>query len=110
MSGLPSWPWSARREHPEMDDVHDTERSPVYHDDDELRTIVAELWPAGPPRLFALVQEDEDEDEQLVRHVMAYGIELPGGEAATVGAVPGHWPSADSASECVGSDVLWLSR
>ena len=40
MSGLPSWPWSARREHPEMDDVHDTERSPVYHDDDELRTIV----------------------------------------------------------------------
>ena len=40
-----------------MDHVHQTERPPVYHDP-ELRAIVAELWPGGPPRLFALVQED----------------------------------------------------
>ena len=99
-----------------MDDAHGTERVPVYHDP-ERRAMMAELWPGGPPRLFALVQEDEHEDEheddRTVREVMAYGIELPDGAAATVGvAMPGwgRWLSADSASRRMNSDLVWLSQ
>lgn len=91
-----------------MDDIHGTERTSVYHAH-ETDAIVAELWPAGPPRLFALIQEDEDEDE-VVRQVAAYGIELPDGEAATFGTVRGRWCSADSASYRTDSNVLWLSH
>lgn len=64
-----------------------------------------------------LVQEDEHEDDQendrTVREVMAYGIELPDGAAATVGvAMPGggRWLSADSASRRMNSDLVWLSQ
>jgi hypothetical protein len=91
-------------------DPHETERPPLCRDR-KRSAIVDELWPGGPPRLFALVQEDEDEHEEVVRQVTAYGIELPGGEAATVGAVHGwgRWLSADSASEWTGSDLVWLS-
>lgn len=92
-----------------MDDVHETGQPPVYHVP-ETAAIVAELWPAGPPRLFALVQAYEGEDEQVVRQVMAYGIELPGGGAATVGRISGRWRSADSAASRLYSDLLWLSR
>jgi hypothetical protein len=94
-----------------MDGVHDTERLPVYHDP-ELGAIVAELWPGGPPRLFALVYEGDDENDQIVREVMAYGIALPNGSAATVGAAGsgwGRWRSACSASRRTGSDLVWLS-
>jgi hypothetical protein len=45
--------------------------------------------------------------------VRGYGIALPGGSAATVGATGsgwGHWRSADSASWRTGSDLVWLSR
>lgn len=92
-------------------DVHDTERPSVYHDQAN-EAIVAELWPSGPPRLFALITEDEDEHEQVVREVFAYGIELPSGEAATVGAAQGwgRWLDADNASRWTGSDLIWLSR
>jgi hypothetical protein len=74
--------------------------------------IVAELWPAGPPRLFALIQETDDEDGQVAPTVTAYGIALPDGPATTVGAAGtgwGLWLSADSACRRTGSDLLWLS-
>lgn len=77
-----------------------------------MGAIVAELWPCGPPRLFALIHESDDENDRLVREVRAYGIALPGGSAATVGATGsgwGHWRSADSASWRTGSDLVWLS-
>lgn len=94
-----------------MDDVRESEQPSVYHES-ETAAIVAELWPAGPPRLFALIQEDEDEHEQVVRTVAAYGIELPGGEAATIGeAVPGwgRWLSAGNARRRMFSELVWLS-
>lgn len=96
-----------------MDDVHESERLPVYHDP-RTDALVAELWPAGPPRLFALVDEDEDENDEVVREVMAYGIALPDGAATTVGATGvgwASWLSADSAFEWMGgSDLIWLSQ
>lgn len=94
-----------------MDDVRESEQPSVYHES-ETAAIMAELWPAGSPRLFALVQEDEDEHEQVVRTVTAYGIELPGGEAVTIGAAMpgwGRWHSAGSARRRMFSELVWLS-
>ncbi|MFC3985230.1 hypothetical protein [Streptosporangium jomthongense] len=58
-------------------------------------------------RAFALVQEiDEGATE-----VIAYGLQLPCGTAATVGVVQGYgrWRSADSAARRLGSDLVWLT-
>jgi len=95
-----------------MDGVHDTERPPVYHEL-ELGAIVAELWPGGPPRLFALVWEGDDENDQIVREVTAYGIALPNGSATTVGPAGSgwaNWRSANSACWRMDSDLVWLSQ
>ncbi|MFD0883082.1 hypothetical protein ACFQ08_00675 [Streptosporangium algeriense] len=60
------------------------------------------------PRVFALVQEGwEDERPEVV----AYGLTLPGGQAATVGADGrGHglWNSARSAARRLRSDLVWF--
>lgn len=61
----------------------------------------------GPVRAFALVQEiDEGETE-----VVAYGLELPDGIAATVGVVQGfgRWQSARNAARRLHSDLVWLT-
>ena len=87
-----------------MDDVHGSELPPVYH--------AAEVGMNGPPRLFVLVQEDLDENDAVVREVVAYGIELPNGSAATVpvrGNGFGRWISPQSASRRLCSDLVWLS-
>ncbi|MFF0578592.1 hypothetical protein ACFY19_24170 [Streptosporangium saharense] len=58
-------------------------------------------------RAFALVQEiDEGETE-----VVAYGLELPTGVAATVGVVQGfgRWQSARNAARRLHSDLVWLT-
>jgi hypothetical protein len=94
-----------------MDDVRESEQPSVYHES-ETAAIVAELWPAGPPRLFALIQEDEDEHEQAVRTITAYGIELPNGEATTIGDATvclGRWNSAGNACQGMYSELVWLS-
>ncbi|MEV4751312.1 hypothetical protein AB0K21_33530 [Streptosporangium sp. NPDC049248] len=62
----------------------------------------------GLPRVFALVREAED--EEITARVVAYGLALPGGDAATVGATRGfgRWTSARSAAYRLGSDLVWL--
>ncbi|WP_433362765.1 hypothetical protein [Streptosporangium sp. CA-115845] len=64
----------------------------------------------GLPRVFALVQEAEGEGEEIMARLVAYGLALPGGDAATVGAVRGfgRWTSARSAAYRLGSDLVWL--
>lgn len=85
-----------------MDDVHESEQSSVYHaTDGEGRA----------PRLFILVREDFDEDDVVVREVVAYGIALPDGAAATIPAKGngfGRWISPQSASRRLHSDLVWI--
>ncbi|MER7205547.1 MULTISPECIES: hypothetical protein [Streptosporangium] len=60
------------------------------------------------PRVFALVQEGW-EGEQA--EVVAYGLTLPCGQAATIGADGrGHglWNSAQSAARRLHSDLVWF--
>ncbi|MFI0373300.1 hypothetical protein ACH35V_36035 [Actinomadura sp. 1N219] len=87
-----------------MDDVHESELMPVYH---AAREGTSEV-----PRLFMLVREDLDEDDEVVREVVAYGIALPGGAAATVaarGSGFGRWISPESASRRLCSELVWVS-
>jgi hypothetical protein len=92
-----------------MDDIHQSEHSPVYHERD-ADTNRQELWTGRPPRLFVLVQEF-DEHDAVVQEVVAYGIALPDGSAATIspqGWSSGRWRSPESASRRLCSDLLWL--
>lgn len=93
-----------------MDDVHESEQLPVYHA--EGAEWVAALTGGVVPRLFALVREDYGEDDAVVEEVVAYGIALPNGSAATVpaqGSGFGRWISPQSASRRLCSDLVWLS-
>ncbi|WP_329092860.1 hypothetical protein [Streptosporangium sp. NBC_01469] len=89
------------------------ERGPQNTDHERART------PTGnPPRMFALVQElfyeeneDDERDEESVTEVVAYGLALPCGTAATVGANGrdfGRWTSAHSAARRLHSDLVWF--
>ncbi|GAA4190403.1 hypothetical protein GCM10022252_28670 [Streptosporangium oxazolinicum] len=63
--------------------------------------------------MFALVQEFDDPDGEGLSEVVAYGLVLPGGEAATVGVTArgfGSWRSADSAAYRLHSDLVWLGE
>ncbi|WP_156056065.1 hypothetical protein [Streptosporangium roseum] len=64
----------------------------------------------GLPRMFALVQETGEDDEEIVTEVVAYGLALPCGTAATVGVVNGfgRWMSAHSTASRLRSDLVWL--
>ncbi|MER5624951.1 hypothetical protein ABT061_28345 [Streptosporangium sp. NPDC002544] len=66
----------------------------------------------GLPRVFALVREaeGEGEGEEIMARLVAYGLALPGGDAATVGTPRGfgRWTSARSAAYRLGSDLVWL--
>lgn len=66
----------------------------------------------GLPRMFALVQETGEDDEEIVVEVVAYGLALPCGTAATVGVVNGfgRWMSAPSAASRLCSDLVWLEN
>ncbi|TYB46728.1 hypothetical protein [Actinomadura chibensis] len=86
-----------------MDDVHESEQTPVYH--------AVDAGTSEAPRLFVLVQEDLDEDYAVIREVVAYGIALPGGAAATVfarGGGFGRWISPESASRRLHSELVWV--
>lgn len=86
-----------------MDDVHEAELTPVYH--------AADVGTSEAPRLFVLVQEGVDEDDVVVREVVAYGIALPGGAAATVPARGngfGRWISPETASRRLCSELVWV--
>jgi hypothetical protein len=66
----------------------------------------------GLPRMFALVQES-GEDDEIVTEVVAYGLALPDGGAATVGVAAsgfGRWISAHSAASRLNSDLVWLGE
>lgn len=103
-----------------MDGVHESERTSVYHVPDLDTTPEhddAPLVLAGRrPRLFVLVQdvvESEDEAEvRLMPEVVAYGIALPDGAAATVSATGrdfGRWQSPESASRWLSSELVWVA-
>ncbi|XVQ12810.1 hypothetical protein ACQP1W_09710 [Spirillospora sp. CA-255316] len=98
-----------------MDGVHESELSPVYHvgDPDGKRAAaeVARLAGGEAARMFALVEEYDDDNEQPVREIVAYGMALPGGHVMTVppsGAGLFKWQSPQSASRRLGSELVWL--
>ncbi|MEU0482952.1 hypothetical protein ABZ260_27660 [Streptosporangium sp. NPDC006013] len=71
------------------------------------------------PRMFALVQEFDEDDEDDERdgprspEVVAYGLALPDGTAATVtrsGYGFGRWTNAHRAAHRLGSDLVWLGE
>ncbi|TDC63697.1 hypothetical protein E1200_21760 [Actinomadura sp. GC306] len=93
-----------------MDDIHESEQPTVYHAD-EVERVVA-LVGGAAPRLFALVREDCGEDDVVVEEVLAYGIAMPDGSAATVplsGRGFGRWLTPVSASRRMLSELVWLS-
>jgi hypothetical protein len=93
-----------------MDDVHESEQLPVYHA--EVAEWAVELGGGVAPRLFVLVREDPGEGDAVVDEVVAYGIVMPDGSAATVpisGRGFGRWLTAESASRRMRSELVWLS-
>jgi hypothetical protein len=102
-----------------MDDIQDSEHPPVYHADDQDTSpddaeLLRKHWAGNPPRLFALIQEfeDDEDEDQIEREIVAYGIMLPDGSATTVGAGGsgfGRFGSAIAASDTYYSDLVWLS-
>ena len=100
-----------------MDDVHDTGHPTVYHEAETDTSpyglaALRESWAESPPRLFALVREDWDEGDQVIPEIVAYGIALPNGSAATFGANRtsfGRWRSAERASGAFHSELVWLA-
>ena len=87
-----------------MDGVHGSEQSSVYHAGD------AGTSACGHPRAFVLVREELDADDSVVREVVAYGIALPDGGAATVpaeGCSFGRWLSPESAARRLDAEVVW---
>ncbi|MEU8379700.1 hypothetical protein [Streptosporangium sp. NPDC048865] len=67
----------------------------------------------GLPHVFAPVQEFTDHDREGAAEVVAYGLALPGGEAATVGVTCrgfGTWRSADSTAHRLRSDPVRPGR
>ncbi|MFG2090425.1 MULTISPECIES: hypothetical protein [unclassified Spirillospora] len=93
-----------------MDDVHESELPTVYHAD--VAEWAVALGGGVAPRLFALVREVLGEDDAVLEEVVAYGIVLPDGSAATVplsGRGFGRWLTPESASRRMVSDLVWLS-
>ncbi|WP_433255332.1 hypothetical protein ACQPYK_14555 [Streptosporangium sp. CA-135522] len=83
-------------------DIRDTDPERARKD---MRALTGEL-----PRMFALVQDD---DEETSVEVVAYGLELPGGTTTTVGANGhgfGRWRSPYSAAWRLHSDLVWLGE
>lgn len=94
-----------------MDDVHESELPTVYHA--EVAEWVVELGGGAAPRMFALVREDAGEDDSVAEKIVAYGIALPDGSAATVsagGSGFARWLTPESASRRTFSELVWLSR
>lgn len=85
----------------------------------ELLRKGAHTLTGEPPRVFALVQEFGEDDEtgeggeEIVTEVVAYGLALPDGTAATVGLIGhgfGRWRSPYSAASRLHSDLVWLGE
>ncbi|MFJ2033855.1 hypothetical protein [Streptosporangium sp. NPDC087985] len=84
---------------------------------DPERACASAHMPTGDlPRMFALVQEfdeDDEDDGQSSREVVAYGLVLPDGTAATIsrnGNGFGRWTNAHRAARRLSSDLVWLSE
>ncbi|MFF0307862.1 hypothetical protein ACFYSC_10550 [Streptosporangium sp. NPDC004379] len=60
--------------------------------------------------MFALVQGVEEDGEEIIAKVVAYGLALPCGTAATVGVADGfgRWRSAHSAASRLRAGLVWL--
>ncbi|MBE1534381.1 hypothetical protein [Actinomadura algeriensis] len=87
-----------------MDGVHGSEQSSVYHGEGPGTSG------GGRPRAFVLVREGLDADDAVVREIVAYGIALPDGGAATVpaeGCSFGRWISPESAARRLDAEVDW---
>lgn len=92
-----------------MDDFHESEL-PIVHA--EVAEWAVALGGGVAPRLFALVREDFGQDDAVVEEIVAYGIVLPDGSAATVplsGRGFGRWLTPKSASRRMCSELIWLS-
>lgn len=87
-----------------MEHVPGSDYPPVYHNDLEGYASVIGI----APRLFALIQSFDEVDAELV----AYGIALPDGTAATIGPHGrgvGHWADPARAAARFASDLVWLA-
>jgi hypothetical protein len=65
----------------------------------------------GTPRLFALVRDDAEDETEA--EVVAYGIALPDGAAATVGVrhpMTGRWISPHTAAARLHSELIWFGE
>ncbi|MFI6454855.1 hypothetical protein ACIBF6_25215 [Streptosporangium amethystogenes] len=104
-----------------------SDQPPVCHDPDfderypqitgpESACASARLPTDDLPRMFALVQEFDEDDERdgpSSPEVVAYGLALPDGTAATVtrnGYGFGRWTNAHRAARRLGSDLVWLGE
>lgn len=76
------------------------------------RACKGACMPSGDlPRMFALVQEFDEDDGESLTEVVAYGLALPDGTAATVGANGhgfGRWTNAHRAAWRLRSDLVWF--
>ncbi|OUC98034.1 hypothetical protein [Streptosporangium minutum] len=92
------------------DDLSRKSDPPLAGEDLPLTREDVRALAGGLPRMFALVQETGEDDEEIAVEVVAYGLALPCGTAATVGVVNGfgRWTSAHSAASRLRSDLVWL--
>ncbi|GGK85239.1 hypothetical protein Sme01_29920 [Sphaerisporangium melleum] len=87
----------------------DNEELPPLNECSEPRSEIVRALLGGVPRLFALIR-DEGDDKPAMR-VIALGVSLPHGGAATVG-MDGHgfgrWGSVQRAAFGLGCEYVWL--
>jgi hypothetical protein len=93
-----------------MDQRPDSSVRTVYHDRGEEGAVVPRLRREERARLFALLR---DADEEYGDHggVELYGVELPGGSAATIivkGRPHGSWTSCERVAARLGLHLVWL--
>lgn len=92
-----------------------SDASPVYHGAGTVGRLTARLLrrpqPGPVPRVFALVRDDDE-----VAGLVAWGMELPGGDAVTVGSTAdaregrniGSWSSPHRAARIHQAEIEWV--
>jgi hypothetical protein len=93
-----------------MDQQPDSSLPTVYHDAGEEDAVVPQLKVEERARLFALLR-DADEEYGDEGGVELYGVQLPGGTAATItakGRPHGCWSSSDRVADRLGLHLVWL--
>ena len=95
-----------------MDQQPDSSFPTVYHEAEDVVTAMPSPAPEERPRLFALLDFDEDEDDECGDGAVAlYGLALPCGVAATItpeGRLHGQWTDPDRLADRLGLSLVWF--